>query len=159
MLYVYGHTNTPSAMTRPCGCCATENLKGTTYIWSTEEQAKPNLAMIEGWILWSKIVGDLKTLSKVGNISGYFRSVVREAGNIVTVHFRRPGGISWVWKSCRWERSLCYHTCQPMGSELSCETGRLRMQVKYKAEARCLDHARCDGQQSARPLRAYFVYS
>lgn len=56
-----GHTDAPTIMTHPRGCCATDNLKGTTYIWLAEVQAKPNLAVTEGWILWSKITGDLKT--------------------------------------------------------------------------------------------------
>lgn len=107
-----GHIDAPSTTTHPHSCCATENLKGTTYIWFTEVQAKPNLAMKEGWIWWSKITGHLKTLYRVGDISGCFRSVVRETGNIVT-GFRRSGGISWVWEGCRWEKSLCYPTLSP----------------------------------------------
>lgn len=118
-------------MTHPRGCCATDNLKGTTYIWLAEVQAKPNLAVTEGWILWSKITGDLKTQQRVGNISGCFRSVVREAANIVA-GFRRPGKISWVWEGCRWEKSLCCPTLlpahglwPPLWSRKAMDTGEL----------------------------------
>lgn len=79
-------------MTHLCSFCATENLKGTTYIWFAEVQAKPNPTMTEEWILWTRITGNLKILDRIGNISGCFWSVVREAGNIGT-GFRRPGGI------------------------------------------------------------------
>lgn len=82
-------------MTHPCGCCLNEKLKGTTYICFAEVQSKPNLAVTKGWILWSKITGDVKIIYMVGIISWYFRSVVREVGNIMT-DFRMPFGISWV---------------------------------------------------------------
>lgn len=102
-------------MTHPRGCCLNEKLKGTTYICFAEVQAKPNLAVTKGWILQSKITGDLKTLCTAGIISWYFRSVVREVGNIMR-DFRRPLGISWVWEGCRWEKSPWY-SCQPMDSD------------------------------------------
>lgn len=43
-------------------------------------QARPNLAVTKGWILGSRITGDLK-MCTVGIISWYFRSVLREVGN------------------------------------------------------------------------------
>lgn len=81
-------------MTHPHGCCLNEKLKGTTYICFAEVQAKPNLAVTKGWILWSKITGDVKIIYMVGIISWYFRSAVREVGNMTD--FRMPFGISWV---------------------------------------------------------------
>lgn len=50
------------------------------------------------------------------------------------------------------------HTCHPVDSELSCEAERLQMQDRYKTEDTCWGHGQCCDQQSAGPLRTYFVY-
>lgn len=60
------------------------------------------------------VARNLKTLYRVGNISGYFRSMIREAEND-TAGFRRPRGISCVQGVCRWESPCATPHLPPCG--------------------------------------------